>query len=213
MDFLKATRDADMTRVAVGFNPPFGSSCMTAVRFIQHAVKEYEPETICMILPHRATVRDFPGMKVAHKRLLPSKSFHKYATKKVFKYDAFFTIFEKGVSPPRVKLDTRLADQKILAIKHFRWASKYSDKVLVIQRSFRPLKMTMKNDLPPYSTNDSSIAIYFEEDTSPNHIEEITRQIKENRDQKLFYKRSTAIYDIVECLRGRVESNENHPRM
>ncbi|KAI9095479.1 hypothetical protein DFS34DRAFT_174397 [Phlyctochytrium arcticum] len=82
MDFLKATRDADMTRVAVGFNPPFGSSCMTAVRFIQHAVKEYEPETICMILPHRATVRDFPGMKVAHKRLLPSKSFHKYATKK-----------------------------------------------------------------------------------------------------------------------------------
>ncbi|KAI9103460.1 hypothetical protein DFS34DRAFT_672179 [Phlyctochytrium arcticum] len=144
-DFLKTK--GDMNNVAIGFNPPYGVGCMLSVKFIRHAVKSYNANLICMILPHRATVARYDGFKLSYRRIVPKGSFYKLGTKKVFDYDAFWSVFEKGTPSPMQKLGTCIPQHNILGIQRFKPHAMLSKNILLIGRYYTKFKWHWITDI------------------------------------------------------------------
>ncbi|KAI9103461.1 hypothetical protein DFS34DRAFT_590995 [Phlyctochytrium arcticum] len=191
-----------MTNVAIGFNPPYGVLCKLSIEFIRHAVKKYDPSLICMILPHVATVARYDGFKLSYRRLVPAKSFYKFGTNKVFDYDAFWSVFEKGETSPVQKLDTCIPEYGILGIHLLKTRPMLSKNILLIGRYYRQFRWYWVTDskFDHIPSHIDYIAIYLEECVGEEQVNKIAAKIMEYRKDVVFYKRSICIQDVVRSM-------------
>ncbi|KAI9089838.1 hypothetical protein DFS34DRAFT_255703 [Phlyctochytrium arcticum] len=205
MDFLQTKKSPTMRRVAVGFNPPYGAGCFTSIKFVRHAAIEYKPELIAMILPHRATVARYDGMKLACRKHIAEKSFFKFGTGKVFNYAAFWSVFEKGVQPIVPKLEQCAPNMKVIAIHKFKVDNygNISQNIILIGRyyvDFRWYWVRKPEDYLSVPSHIEYIALYLENDVEMQQVNRIVEKVRKYREDVVFYKRSIAIQDVVKAL-------------
>ncbi|KAI9103861.1 hypothetical protein DFS34DRAFT_590265 [Phlyctochytrium arcticum] len=191
-----------MNNVAIGFNPPYGVGCMLSVKFIRHAVKSYNANLICMILPHRATVARYDGFKLSYKRIVPKGSFYKHGIKKVFHYYAFWSVFEKGSPSPIEKLGTCIPQRNILGIQRFKPHAMLLKNILLIGRYYTKFKWHWVTDIQfdHIPAHTEYIAIYLEEYVGEKQVNDIVNTVENYRSEVVFYKRSICIQDVVKAL-------------
>ncbi|KAI9095950.1 hypothetical protein DFS34DRAFT_686754 [Phlyctochytrium arcticum] len=164
---------------------------------------EYKPELNAMILPHRATVARYDGMKLSYRNHIAKKAFFKFDSGKVFNFAAFWAVFEKGVQPIVPKLEQRVPNMKVMAIHKFKVDANISQNIILIGRyygDFRWYWVRKPDDYMCVPSHIEYIALYLEDDADFSLVNRIVEKIRKYREDVVFYKRSIAIQDVVKAL-------------